>query len=480
MVKSEDWKNLGLKEDEGLYRTHTARYYGWGNNVTALNSILNAMRMDTNRLALTLMGDNVYREYDVFACNKKPEKRNEHRVPAPKPEDKVLQTDSGQTAQNSASGSLEALHNLYHVLIGGSGKLDLRNPQGKKGGHHSRVAVAAFDPIFWFHHCQIDRLFAIWQAIHKDRPNNWFSNSKQADQPLLPFRKSSGNMPENFWKSDSSERTDDFGYTYPDCVGTSDEVYTKFKKLYEWSVPLNENTDRIGTIPSEMEPIDFKKTQFYNRPVGSEPKPEALLSQMTVLAEIPRMQQMVKAVKSTGFAREWYIDDEVERLALNGAFTIFYFLESDNAGGVPDPSTAYALTPTLAAMNHIFAAPVELCDNCGQQEEQGQVITNTAAITSMLLDFIEIGELADLEAASVVPFLKNRLKWRVVTINGELEDPRNLAKHKHFRINISCKVSRLPRGSDDVSYEVYPEIVRDIVSRASATLTTSLGGTGGA
>jgi len=68
-------------------------------------------------------------------------------------------------------------------------------------------------------------------------------------------------------------------------------------------------------------------------------------------------------------------------------------------------------------MTHIFAAPVELCDNCGRQEQQAQIVSNTSAITSMLLDFIEIGELADLEAESVVPFLKKRLRWRVTTVS---------------------------------------------------------------
>lgn len=68
-------------------------------------------------------------------------------------------------------------------------------------------------------------------------------------------------------------------------------------------------------------------------------------------------------------------------------------------------------------MTHIFAAPVEMCDNCGRQEEQAQIVTNTSAITSMLLDFVEIGELENLEAEKVVPFLKNRLRWRVTTVS---------------------------------------------------------------
>lgn len=34
--------------------------------------------------------------------------------------------------------------------------------------HRSIVPVAAFDPIFWFHHANIDRLIALWQAVYPD------------------------------------------------------------------------------------------------------------------------------------------------------------------------------------------------------------------------------------------------------------------------------------------------------------------------
>ena len=27
------------------------------------------------------------------------------------------------------------------------------------------IPVAAFDPIFWLHHCQVERLLTLWQTI---------------------------------------------------------------------------------------------------------------------------------------------------------------------------------------------------------------------------------------------------------------------------------------------------------------------------
>ena len=49
------------------------------------------------------------------------------------------------------SDELESWHGGVHVWV---------------GGHMRRVPVAAFDPIFWAHHTQIDRLWRIWQLHH--------------------------------------------------------------------------------------------------------------------------------------------------------------------------------------------------------------------------------------------------------------------------------------------------------------------------
>ncbi|MEM7320645.1 MAG: tyrosinase family protein, partial [Pseudomonadota bacterium] len=60
-----------------------------------------------------------------------------------------------QTGFNPGGGDNGALestpHNDIHVWIGGS------------GGFMSNPATAAFDPIFWLHHCNIDRLWEVWR-----------------------------------------------------------------------------------------------------------------------------------------------------------------------------------------------------------------------------------------------------------------------------------------------------------------------------
>jgi len=99
-------------------------------------------------------------------------------------------------------------------------------------------------------------------------------------------------------------------------------------------------------------------------------------------------------------------------MALNGSFTIYYFIGNFTEDNARD----YALQPTMAGLNHIFTSTREACDNCGYQMEEGHLVTDTNPITPMLLDYIEIGQLADLTPANVVPFLIENLKWRVVTV----------------------------------------------------------------
>jgi hypothetical protein len=89
-------------------------------NIKALNQKLNSFRMDCNRLAIMMMQDDAYRIYRIFATDGSPNPK----FAAPDHPD-----------VEDASGSLEALHGLYHDLIGDS-------------GHMGSVAVAAFDPIF--------------------------------------------------------------------------------------------------------------------------------------------------------------------------------------------------------------------------------------------------------------------------------------------------------------------------------------------
>ena len=54
--------------------------------------------------------------------------------------------------------SLEGVHGTVHNCTGGT--------VPRRSGHMTSIPVAAFDPIFWLHHCQVERLLTLWQAIY--------------------------------------------------------------------------------------------------------------------------------------------------------------------------------------------------------------------------------------------------------------------------------------------------------------------------
>ncbi|KAK0707522.1 hypothetical protein B0H67DRAFT_670703 [Lasiosphaeris hirsuta] len=107
--------------------------------------------------------------------------------------------------------SFENPHNIVHNHAG-------------CGGTIGNIDWSAFDPIFMLHHCNVDRLTAMWQAIHYKHP--MFTTTGRstgqyatpegslitADSPLKPFY---GNN-SRFHTSNTVSNIRELGYTYPE------------------------------------------------------------------------------------------------------------------------------------------------------------------------------------------------------------------------------------------------------------------------
>ncbi|KAA8897513.1 hypothetical protein FN846DRAFT_783234 [Sphaerosporella brunnea] len=125
----------------------------------------------------------------------------------------------------SASGapntwtSVESIHNQVHASVGGT-------TPGLMG-HMSLVDLSSFDPIFWMHHANVDRLVAIYQAIYPNRrvtpqpATPVFARRVQPgdmdtiDTPLWPFKKPNGQY---YTSRDVSSASSiwGLGYAYPE------------------------------------------------------------------------------------------------------------------------------------------------------------------------------------------------------------------------------------------------------------------------
>ncbi|KAH8722111.1 tyrosinase [Ilyonectria robusta] len=105
--------------------------------------------------------------------------------------------------------SLEQIHNAIHW-------------DGACGGQFLAADFSAFDPLFMLHHCNVDRLWAYWQAMKPDQVmfNQSYSGGARwstprgttitPKSPLVPFFADS----ENFHTSESVESIQTFGYAY--------------------------------------------------------------------------------------------------------------------------------------------------------------------------------------------------------------------------------------------------------------------------
>ncbi len=110
-------------------------------------------------------------------------------------------------------GALENVHNLIHNFVGGvnpnytydAADADERaNPDNPNPplepafGDMQNGGMTAYDPIFWFHHANVDRLWGLWQQRH---PN------VGPDDPAAPL------IPWNFTVADMNT-TQKLGYEY--------------------------------------------------------------------------------------------------------------------------------------------------------------------------------------------------------------------------------------------------------------------------
>jgi tyrosinase len=80
--------------------------------------------------------------------------------------------NTGFSHQGETSGNLESNpHNQVHGYVGGTA------PGGQTWGLMSDPGLAALDPIFYLHHCNIDRMWASWNAAGNSNPTeaNWLN-----------------------------------------------------------------------------------------------------------------------------------------------------------------------------------------------------------------------------------------------------------------------------------------------------------------
>jgi tyrosinase len=221
---------VGSPQDQAATATHNALYPDYQTNVKLLNqnivAWLNTIIVVKDQKVGGMVRDNYARcldapNYTVFSNTSS---RDEWR------DNKDLKVQA-----------LESPHNAIHLAVGG---FDLEGTGPAKGdfsplyganGDMGENDTAALDPIFFFHHCFVDRMFWLWQKKHgfTDRleviegypgtnsvdnqgptpgvaPNSWLT----LETPLYPFKKNVGSNQRPYTSLDVINIEKQLGYTY--------------------------------------------------------------------------------------------------------------------------------------------------------------------------------------------------------------------------------------------------------------------------
>jgi tyrosinase len=225
---------VGTQDDTDRSAGHNARFPDPAENVKLLNA--NVIRWLTSSITVgeTVIPTNVRQKYvDCLGA----------------PNYTVFSNTTSAAAWNEHETShvvpLESPHNSIHLAVGGydvPSQGDF-SPIDGANGDMGENDTAGLDPIFFFHHAHVDRMFWLWQQRHGSTtsidiiegypgtnsvdgqgatpgvaPNSWLG----VDSPLAPFRRADG---EPFTSRDVLHIEKQLGYTYgPGSLLAEDEL----------------------------------------------------------------------------------------------------------------------------------------------------------------------------------------------------------------------------------------------------------------
>ncbi|KAK6542056.1 hypothetical protein TWF694_007828 [Orbilia ellipsospora] len=325
---------------------------------------------------------------------------------------------------NNFLDSLEGVHDTIHGTVGGN------------NGHMGWVPYAAFDPIFWLHHTNIDRLFALWQGIN---PTSYSINgqsqmgtftmpagtSENMNTPLSPFRQSGNTM----YNSAGVVRTSTFGYAYPETVdyefgrANSANIVAAVNRLYGRQSPAGvlREAARISRKRSTVDNTKRAAAQPVN--LNTPPVPEKLA---------PVEHKIVD--KATDKYNEWVANIKVDSAAFNGTFNLDVFMGDASS---TDPST-WAADKNFVGAHVVFADP--------DGGSMGQV-AGAVPLTSALLNKVVSKEVGSLAPEVVVPYLMKNLKISAfVSSNSQIVALKDI---KNLKIEISAAEVTLPKSDSE-------------------------------
>ncbi|KAL7267388.1 hypothetical protein RUND412_010029 [Rhizina undulata] len=361
--------------------------------------------------------------------------------------------EAGMSANNYQS--LEGLHDTIHGLCGiDPSPLD---------GHMGDPMYAAFDPLFWMHHCNVDRLYALWQTLHPgvhvveqqsvmDTISEPVGKAQNEKTPLYPFRQRGG----KYFTSEDVQRWDsiyEFGYTYPELPAKlfNPDDQGRLKKYC---------TEKVNELYAPKDP---------NWP----PVPEkAILEANAALESIPKGRGDGKThigrnhyqfapgkyrpfdVKENHH-REWICNIRIRNYALDGSFFIHIFLGDFNS-----EVHSWAKESNLVGTHTVFSPRIGKteCENCLTHHQQGVVVSGSISLTAALLT----KGLVDLEPDNVKEYLRQNLHWRVQSPDGDHVANSQLSS---LKIIVTSTIVETYDDKSKLPYWGLPQVIKSVTEK---------------
>ncbi|KAH7100112.1 Di-copper centre-containing protein [Auriculariales sp. MPI-PUGE-AT-0066] len=215
-------------------------------------------------------------------------------------------------ARTTISKSLEAAHNSLHLIIGGA-------------GHMGQNEFAGFDPIFYMHHCNVDRIYALWEYVypkymlghgykdksgtltHFTQPNGSFTQLVQTrlDEytDMLPWRKSA----DSYWTMhdvtslEKREGVYPKYYTYPPVDGVQVDKPVSYAERIKMRAILQQH---FGLGVKEAHPV----VSSHSSPLFQNVAQRAIVPQGRVQLEKYRHFVIVAELKEHAFGDSYSME----------------------------------------------------------------------------------------------------------------------------------------------------------------------------
>lgn len=346
-------------------------------------------------------------------------------------------TDEQKSCSGNTVNALEAIHNTIHNTVGGT---------------MASLDTSAFDPIFWLHHANVDRIGAIWQAINPNTKivNTQASGSTYVAGPgvrgesfqFLPFRTVNGNT--NWWIASQAYDVRSTGYTYPEIYDqpSSTTALSRVNAIYGTG-----RTQQALTSSSAKERREFLvdlESRQSSTGLATPPSTAALAPYSSLL------------IASNGSFHEYAAACTIKKSVAPGqSFDLHLFF-----GDAPAQAADY-----LTATNRVGGFSVSQSGDTSA----AQAVSGIVSLTDALLSLLVKGKIKNLEPSTVRKYVRARLVWRLVTADG-LQDIGAQARSNGLAVKVQHTVVTPDNGSSAAALPIVaaPDDLTDATDNTAA------------